>query len=61
MTPSRFKHIARFVFGARWKGRMAAALGVDKRVVQRWAAGKRAIPAETVPAIEALVRAVQPA
>lgn len=47
MTPREFKRIGRTRYGLRWKGKMAEALGVKKRVIQRWAKGEMVIP-ETV-------------
>lgn len=44
MTPERFRALGETRFGTRWKGKMARSLRVDKRMVQRWASGKAAIP-----------------
>lgn len=43
------------LFGPEWRRPLAAALGVDARLVQRWAAGQRAIPPEVAPALLGLL------
>lgn len=44
LTPARLEHLGRSLYGTRWKGALADALGVHKRVVQRWITGYFQIP-----------------
>ncbi len=41
MTPDLLAAAGEALFGPEWRRPLAAALGVDARLVQRWAAGQR--------------------
>lgn len=42
------------IFGPKWKGKLARALVMDKRVVQRYASGDVAIPGSIIPELRKL-------
>lgn len=45
MTPASLATDASLLHGERWQRPLARALSVDDRLVRRWAAGDRPIPA----------------
>ncbi len=55
MTPDLLAAAGEALFGPEWRRPLASALGVDARLVQRWAAGQRGIPPEVAPALLALL------
>ncbi|SFE90173.1 hypothetical protein [Methylobacterium sp. yr596] len=55
MTPYLLAASGVALFGDEWRRPLAAALGVDPRLVQRWAAGQREIPGTVAPALLALL------
>ncbi|MDP4021093.1 hypothetical protein Q8W71_00520 [Methylobacterium sp. NEAU 140] len=56
MTPALLAAAGEALFGSEWRRALAAALGVDPRLVQRWASGQREIPGTVAPALLALLR-----
>lgn len=54
MTPEQFRATGRLIFGPKWKGKLARALVMDKRVVQRYASGDVAIPGSIIPELRKL-------
>ncbi|SFU34670.1 hypothetical protein SAMN02799631_00269 [Methylobacterium sp. 174MFSha1.1] len=55
MNPTLLVAAGEALFGPEWRRPLAAALGVDARLVQRWANGQRGIPPEAAPALLALL------
>ncbi|WP_238229487.1 hypothetical protein [Methylobacterium hispanicum] len=55
MRPDLLAAAGEALFGPEWRRPVAAALGVDARLVQRWAAGQRDIPDTVAPALLALL------
>ncbi|MFH6786661.1 hypothetical protein [Methylobacterium sp. MA0201] len=55
MTPYLLAASGVALFGDEWRRPLAAALGVDPRLMQRWAAGQRDIPPSVAPALLALL------
>ncbi|KMO15953.1 hypothetical protein [Methylobacterium platani] len=55
MTPDLLAVAGEALFGSEWRRALAAALGVDPRLVQRWAGGQREIPGTVAPALLALL------
>lgn len=51
MTPDVLATAGAALFGDEWRRPLAAALDVDPRLVQRWAAGQRDIPLTVAPAL----------
>ncbi len=51
MTSATLEAAATLLHGTRWKLALAGALEVDYRLVRRWAAGERPIPAWVEPAL----------
>lgn len=45
VTPDRLAKIATLLLGHRWQRPLSRELGVDDRLVRRWASGERPIPA----------------
>lgn len=56
MTPALLATAGEALFGPEWRRPLAAALDVDVRLVQRWAAGQRGIPDAVAPALLAMLR-----
>jgi DNA-binding transcriptional regulator YiaG len=64
MTIEEFTTAAARIYGQRWQGPLAAALGVNTRTVRLWLSGKREIPegiATNVMALLAIATARRPA
>ncbi|MEE8628171.1 MULTISPECIES: hypothetical protein [Methylobacterium] len=55
MTPDLLAAAGQALFGDEWRRPLAAALDVDARLMQRWAAGQRGIPETVAPALLALL------
>ena len=56
MTPTDLTSIATAMFGPRWQRELERALGVDDRLVRRWAAGDVPIPDARTAQIRSLAR-----
>lgn len=56
MTPAQLQATGRLLYGDNWKGPLARALGINKRVVQRWANGQWEVPETVEPEIRQLQR-----
>lgn len=55
MTPALLAVAGETLFGPEWRRPLAAALDVDARLIQRWAAGQRDIPETVAPALLTLL------
>lgn len=55
MTPDLLAAAGEALYGSEWRRPLAAALGVDARLMQRWAAGQRNIPETVAPALLGLL------
>ncbi len=55
LKPYMLEMAGRALFGAQWRRPLAAALDVDARLIQRWAAGEREIPWTETPKVLALL------
>lgn len=61
MTPALLAAAGEALFGPEWRRPMAAALDIDARLMQRWAAGQRGIPETVAPAVlDLLAREASP-
>lgn len=41
MEIERFQNAGTLLFGARWQGQMAEAIGVDERTIRKWLSAER--------------------